>query len=364
MWDLIIFIMILYTILITPIYLSFNQNSIYFGWIEIAFELFFILDFFMNFITSFKDVEEYMVTQIREISMNYLMSWFTYDLLYIFPLDFFSFFFSTDIILISSMDYRLNFTLLKWIKILRIAKIFKKQTTGRFVHKIVFNESNTLNRVIKFGCIFFMLSHISSCFFVYIGYSSISNVNWICYAQLSNSNKFDVYIASLYYVLVTIYSVGYGEITPQNYLEILCIIFLLIFGSMIYSYGISSISTMFSERSKKFMEFKRKKVILKSIQDEFNIQPSLFKSIKLVLKHDYKKNETNNSLKEKLELNKLTCKRRRSRSAFSTLAFSNAFTGENDLASPNFIKTLREIRDGQSELQRFIRNVPKLNGNY
>ena len=291
MWDLIIFIMILYTILITPIYLSFNQNSIYFGWIEIAFELFFILDFFMNFITSFKDVEEYMVTQIREISMNYLMSWFTYDLLYIFPLDFFSFFFSTDIILISSMDYRLNFTLLKWMKILRIAKIFKKQTTGRFVNKIVFNESNTLNRVIKFGCIFFMLSHISSCFFVYIGYSSISNVNWICYAQLSNSNKFDVYIASLYYVLVTIYSVGYGEITPQNYLEILCIIFLLMFGSMIYSFGISSISTMFSERSKKFMEFKRKKVILKSIQDEFNIQPSLFKSIKLVLKHDYKKND-------------------------------------------------------------------------
>ena len=290
-WDLILFIMIIYTILITPIHLSFNQNSIYLNWIEIAFELFFILDFLMNFITSYKDAEEFMVTQIKEISMNYLKSWFTFDLLYIFPLDFFSFFFSSDIILISSMDYRLNFTLLKWMKILRIAKIFKKQTTGRFVNKIEFNESNTLNRVIKFGCIFFMLSHISSCFFVYIGYSSISNINWICYAELSNSNKFDVYIASLYYVLVTIYSVGYGEITPQNYLEILCIIFLLIFGSMIYSYGISSISTMFSERSKKFMEFKRKKVILKSIQDEFNIQPSLFKSIKLVLKHDYKKND-------------------------------------------------------------------------
>ena len=86
--------------------------------------------------------------------------------------------------------------------------------------------------------------------------------------------------------------------------------------------------------------------------------------MKLYEKQISYKNETNNSLKEKLELNKLTCKRRRSRSAFSTLAFSNAFTGENDLTSPNFIKTLREIRDGLSELQRFIRNVPKLNGNY
>ena len=86
--------------------------------------------------------------------------------------------------------------------------------------------------------------------------------------------------------------------------------------------------------------------------------------MKSLEKQKSNKNETNNSLKEKLELNKLTCKRRRSRSAFSTLAFSNAITGENDSLSPNFIKTIREIRDNQSEIHGFQRNVMKSNGNY
>ena len=292
LWNQIIFLITLYTVFITPIYLSFYSNCLFLRVIEILLELVYIVDVLLNFITTYKDHEEKLLTQINQKSINYLKTWFIYDLLYICPLDLISTFSSVDRILICSIEYCLTFNFLKWIKILRIAKIFKKQTTGRYLHKIIFNESyNTLNRTIIFICIFFILSHITSCFFIFIGYQSINDQNWIVTTQVNELDKLDVYIASLYYILVTIYTVGYGDITPQNILEIVFIIFLLIFGSMIFSYGISILSTMFSQRNDKIMEFKRKKAILMSINDEYHLQPSLFKSIKLLIKHDFNLNE-------------------------------------------------------------------------
>ena len=50
---------------------------------------------------------------------------------------------------------------------------------------------------------------------------------------------YNIYLLSIYFVIVTITTVGYGDITGQTLPEILFQIFLLIIGTIDYSFAIS-----------------------------------------------------------------------------------------------------------------------------
>ena len=100
-----------------------------------------------------------------------------------------------------------------------------------------------------------------------------------------------MYITSLYFILVTIFTVGYGDILPINTWEKLTIIIFMFIGNILYSYAISSLSTIFSERNTKYIEYSKKKSVLNVIDQDYQLPYDLFNKLKQTIKIQIKKNE-------------------------------------------------------------------------
>ena len=60
----------------------------------------------------------------------------------------------------------------------------------------------------------------------------------------------NIYVASIYFIVVTITTVGYGDICGDSYIEIIFQMFLLIIGTLAYSFVISYISNYIIKKIK------------------------------------------------------------------------------------------------------------------
>jgi potassium voltage-gated channel Eag-related subfamily H protein 5 len=87
------------------------------------------------------------------------------------------------------------------------------------------------------GCIWAMVATLT-----YGDYET----NWMIEANLIDATNIDKYLASVYWAAVTIYTVGYGDITPQNTVEFVTCIIILFVGVSLYTYIFSKLSTLFS----------------------------------------------------------------------------------------------------------------------
>jgi hypothetical protein len=282
-WDFIIFFVTLYTLLFTPVQLAFDSYTNFTNFLEILVEILCILDIIFNFFTTFFDNEENHITNLSEIMCSYFFSRFFNDLISSFPIVIIYHF---NLLSKNGKNYLpLNFCCLKWIKLLQIMKIFRHETTGRYLKNFNLLNGSTINRIIKFCFIFMILIHFSSCFFIFLTFYSEGSNNWINKSGVYDINL-DIYVASLYFNLATIVSVGYGDITPVNIFERIWVIFFMMVGSMLYSYSISSLSTIFLESNKYYSEYKKKLEILNSINDEFHISITLFQKLKQIIKQE------------------------------------------------------------------------------
>ncbi len=151
-------------------------------------------------------------------------------------------------------------------------------------------SNSTINRVIKFGLVFSCITHITTCFFIFIGFYSREDLNWIISGGFS-TDFVELYISSLYFNLVTIYSIGYGDITPVNTIEKIWVCILMMMGSFLYSYVVSSLSTIFSNTTDKYNKYKEKLKVLQSISDEYNLSQNLHHKLKQNVKQEYNKND-------------------------------------------------------------------------
>ena len=73
-----------------------------------------------------------------------------------------------------------------------------------------------------------------------------------------------LYITSAYWAVVTISTVGYGDITPTNFYEVVVNIFLMFIGVSMYSYIISRLTNIFSQANTMNNEDQSREVILKN----------------------------------------------------------------------------------------------------
>ena len=55
------------------------------------------------------------------------------------------------------------------------------------------------------------------------------------------------YLYALYFTVVTMITVGYGDITPQNQTEIVCSIFIMMLSCCIFAYSVNKIGMILSD---------------------------------------------------------------------------------------------------------------------
>lgn len=244
----------------------------------------YFLDILINFNLSYYR-EGQLITKKSEIAKNYLRNNFCLD------------FFIILIMLIWNIGnvYENNsstanyLTLFYFMKIWRIKKIFNEIEELFVVNENYYNIFSLFILLIRI----FIVSHIAAC--VWFSLSELSNDGWIKHTEnLDLTNWYSKYLYSFYFVIITLNTIGYGDITPINEYEIVfCIIFVVI-GCMMFAYTLNCFGTIFYSFYKKDREFREELFLINSFMQTKEISNSSQIKVRKYLEHNLRAEKQNN----------------------------------------------------------------------
>jgi CRP-like cAMP-binding protein len=290
-WSFFIFLLVVYSVTITPVVIAFTLDSIILSSLDITVDFVFLTDVVVNFFIPYQSAKDNKyVYKHKRIIINYLTSWFLFDIITSLP---------TGLIADESTDlaYRnvgkiLRLTrllrLTKWLKVVRLLKLFQGNKVTEIIMNIEIVSILQLNRVFKFTLLLFIMVHISSCLWIYVG-RLYDTYTWIINSNLTDADNFSIYISSLYFIMVTILSIGYGDIVSLNIYERLFNLGFMIFGLMFFSFALSTLGSIFSKLDEKSIRLERKLKIVTDIVNEYNVPDALRNKITKTIKHEVSK---------------------------------------------------------------------------
>ena len=275
-YDALITFITLYYLIYVPIELIKNfcfcnsNNSFFNILINSIFEIIFIIDIIVEFFRGFyTNEEEILVKNNIRIINNYITGWFLFDLLFSLPIDMLFLYFCKKYpnkICFSYqnnklMDFLILTRCLKSLKIIKITTRKKNQFITKVLDKC--SDSEILDLLIKILFVYFGL-HIVSCIHIFIGKHIYPG--WIFKNEFQNYSLLNIYMISIYYLITTMTTVGYGEIQSDSLIEIVFRIILLAVGIICYSWLISSISNGINKQSFASINFSNECLLLESIR--------------------------------------------------------------------------------------------------
>lgn len=95
------------------------------------------------------------------------------------------------------------------------------------------------------------------------------------------------YLASLYFIITTITTVGYGDITSKSPAEQGFCIVLMMIGVIAYSVAISSFTSIMSSSDKKEERLRQKLDLLSYVRDQYNLNFELYWRLRQALHYDH-----------------------------------------------------------------------------
>ena len=295
-YDFIIALSVFYSLLYLPCELA-NALCICspnINYIEVFFNIFieilFLFDLIINFILGYYNEEDKLIKKSTKIIKNYILGYFIVDLLSSIPFNTISFYYckkSNNQICHTFESSNIIILLLTCMKAIKIFKIFGKKK-NQFITKI--NEKCSdfifLDDLINIlSNIFFVILgfHIVSCIHIYIGRHTFPS--WIHKNEFQNYPTFILYIISIYYIITTMTTVGYGDIQGDSFIEIIFRLILLAIGIIVYSWLISSISNSINKESFASINYSNECKVLEEIRITHSKLPySLYSKIIKYLK--------------------------------------------------------------------------------
>ena len=300
-FDFILFIINIITFFEIPLYLAMNLNFCkpqrfsFNDTINLLNELVNVLDFFFGFFRAFYNWEEQLMRKNDVIAKRYLWGWFLFDLISAIPVYTITKIYE-PICGNNHIAAYYNSTLdnIHYLficnRLLKMLKIFSDNQAWKYI-------SNRLNEVLNLIfsiCLILLGLNYTACLYIFIARNSYPN--WILKARLEITEFKNIYICSIYILLMALTTVGYGDITCCSFPERIFQVFLLIIGIMTYSWLVSSFSNFIQKINEKSADYEKKKYILDEIKiNNPNLPDELYDRILRYLKfrHFHEKNLKN-----------------------------------------------------------------------
>ena len=286
LWDFFIMIIIIFSIFIIPLNVCFQIKDSSSVFIDVIFGI----DLFLNFFMVHYDLEENLITNHKKIIIKYLTSWFLIDFISFIPFNSLNYF---DMLSLDS-NYLCLLRLVKYFKIYNCSNFYCTKIMQRifcfnkkiksffknfsFYHKRSINLLNNIFRII-------IILHILSCVWIYFSLLDLRE-NWFLTLPTQTLDNKSLYLSSLYFNFVSIFTVGYGDILPVSFSERLYLIFLLILSLAINTYAVSFLENLVEGQQN--LKLQSNIEFLQNIAVLYNIDYDLYEKILKFLKYHYK----------------------------------------------------------------------------
>ena len=277
-FDWILFLCSMFYLICVPYY--FSENIILFGknkfvLIILTFiDVVFIVDIIINFFRAYHNFDENLVRKTRYIFFHYISTWFIFDFFQAIP--FYTFYkyqerkcINENICSLDGFSLNRINPYLYLIILIKIIKAYKMMNGNSTISS--FMEILSQNEIIdNYGYIIFAIFYsliflnFSASIYIFIGKNSFPG--WIMKIHIQDTSFTTIYVSSIYFIVVTITTVGYGDISGNSLLEISFQMFLLIIGTLAYSFILSYISNYIVKKNEKTRVFEQNLNILKEIK--------------------------------------------------------------------------------------------------
>ncbi|GLT28771.1 hypothetical protein SLA2020_036790 [Shorea laevis] len=215
--------------------------------LEIAVQIAFLLDLVLQFFLAYRDSQTYrMVYNRNQIALRYLKSNFIFDFLACMPWDH-----------IYKASGRKEVRYLLWIRLYRVCKVtdfFQKMEKDIRVNYL-------FTRIIKLIFVEVYCTHTAACIFYYLattlppekeGYTWIGSLKMgdFSYSNFRDIDIWKRYTTSMYFAIVTMATVGYGDIHAVNMREMIFIMIYVSFDMILGAYLIGNMTALIVKGSK------------------------------------------------------------------------------------------------------------------
>ncbi len=237
-WDILILLLIVAGCLLIPFQLAFRHAALPLGSkLVYLIDLFFLADIALNFRTSFRQHGEKIADPGR-VARHYLRTLFVVDLLAALPLD--ALFLGGEEPRAAGVSLVLILRQLRLLRVVRLFVIFRRW------QGLSWTNSGHL-RLAKYFTIFMLLVHGIACAWFLVPYLEGFPENcWVVQQGIERSNPLTQYIRALYWVIQTMATVGYGDITPHRDFEYVFSILVMLIGASTYAFIIGNIASLAS----------------------------------------------------------------------------------------------------------------------
>jgi len=309
-WDSFVLAALIFTAIVTPYEVAFLEtkgDALF--WINRLIDLIFVKDMIMNFFMTYYEESEFSGKWVKDkhkIRARYLKSWFVIDLCSILPFDLVALTMSNSTISKFQVFRMIRLLrLLKMVRILKASKIFKRWENAISI-------SYSILSLYKFGMLMICTGHWLACLWGLTG--SLKSESWtVAYCdsdgdgfndedELLYCNHFILYSASLYFSIMTITSIGYGDISPTNIGEHWVCIFVMFVGSAVWAYVIGNASGIVATMDKDSIRHNQTMDNLNHFVKERNIPQDLSRQLRAYFNfsRDLAKNLNNRELIEQM----------------------------------------------------------------
>ena len=249
-WDTVTAILLVYVAIIEPLRMGF-QISPPAGSFIYAMDLicdgFFVADFFLNFRTGYvRHDTGTLDMNPRRSAMVYLRSWALLDFVSSIPP-------ILELLLGTAMNALRSAKILKLGRVAKLGKMFRlvkfmrfgqDSAVGEFVEDFfASSRSKALRRIFQVLLAFAILAHYLGCFFALAGKAHLQNYSpGLQKADGSGADTWSVraqYLASVYWAVTTMTTVGYGDMYPVTDKERVYTMIAMIFGGFFYGYVVA-----------------------------------------------------------------------------------------------------------------------------
>jgi len=280
LWDCFVGLLILYSIIIIPFRIGFQVSpSRGESMFDLIVDSLFGLDIIFNFNTSYVDpTTELVVTSRRKIAANYLKAWFWIDLFSTVPFDSIVHKYTGGGSQLESLRLIKILRLTRMLKLLRVLKLSK---FGKVLDS--YNINPALVGVQKLVLEICFVAHIVSCFWHFLTTDDVRDDvspdysndrpnpdgnTWTTRFGYETSSLGTRYIASFYWTISTMLSIGYGDISGVNSSERIYCICTELVGAVLFGAVIAQVTRLIESRNPQARAFKEKMDELKAYLNE------------------------------------------------------------------------------------------------